>query len=71
MAHLFSAENRFYTWRKLWLTLAIAEKQLGLHISDAAIEEMKQNLVHISHFSTWMRSSSRSLRSRKRRDVMM
>ncbi|KAH9061964.1 adenylosuccinate lyase [Lactarius vividus] len=44
MAHLFSAENRYHTWRKLWLTLATAEKQLGLSISDAAIEEMKQNL---------------------------
>ncbi|KAH9996165.1 adenylosuccinate lyase [Russula compacta] len=44
MAHLFSAENRFHTWRELWLTLAIAEKQLGLPISDAAIDEMKQNL---------------------------
>ncbi|KAI9463517.1 adenylosuccinate lyase [Russula earlei] len=44
MAHLFSAENRFHTWRKLWLTLAIAEKQLGLPIPDAAIDEMNQNL---------------------------
>ena len=39
------AQNRYHTWRSLWLTLAIAEKQLGLPISDAAIEEMKQNLV--------------------------
>jgi len=44
MAHLFSASNRFYTWRKLWLNLAIAEKQLGLPISDKAIEQMKNNL---------------------------
>lgn len=39
------AQNRYHTWRQLWLTLATAEKQLGLDISDAAIEEMKQNLV--------------------------
>ncbi|KAI0798177.1 adenylosuccinate lyase [Abortiporus biennis] len=44
MAHLFSPENRFHTWRKLWLNLAIAEKQLGLPISDEAIEQMKANL---------------------------
>ncbi|KAK7039176.1 adenylosuccinase ade13 [Paramarasmius palmivorus] len=44
MAHLFSPSNRFYTWRKLWLNLAIAEKQLGLPISDEAIEQMKANL---------------------------
>lgn len=38
-------QNRFYTWRKLWLNLAIAEKELGLPISDEAIEQMKANLV--------------------------
>lgn len=38
-------QNRFHTWRKLWLNLAIAEKQLGLPISDQAVEEMKANLV--------------------------
>lgn len=36
---------RFHTWRKLWLNLAIAEKELGLPISDLAIQQMKGNLV--------------------------
>ncbi|KDR65840.1 hypothetical protein GALMADRAFT_260037 [Galerina marginata CBS 339.88] len=44
MANLFSPAKRFFTWRTLWLNLAIAEKQLGLPISDEAIEEMKGNL---------------------------
>ncbi|KIM89907.1 hypothetical protein PILCRDRAFT_95010 [Piloderma croceum F 1598] len=44
MAYLFSTAHRFSTWRKLWLNLAIAEKQLGLPISDEAIEQMKSNL---------------------------
>ncbi|KAF8888448.1 L-Aspartase-like protein [Gymnopilus junonius] len=44
MANLFSPAKRFYTWRKLWLNLAIAEKQLGLPISDEAIAQMKANL---------------------------
>ncbi|KAF8738558.1 hypothetical protein AX14_011040 [Amanita brunnescens Koide BX004] len=44
MSHLFSPANRFYTWRVLWLNLAIAEKKLGLPISDQAIEQMKNNL---------------------------
>ncbi|KAF7970340.1 hypothetical protein HWV62_24302 [Athelia sp. TMB] len=44
MSHLFSSANRFSTWRQLWLNLAIAEKQLGLQISDEAIEQMKNNL---------------------------
>jgi adenylosuccinate lyase len=41
----YDLQNRFYTWRKLWLNLAVAEKQLGLPISDEAIEQMKNNLV--------------------------
>ncbi|KIY73279.1 adenylosuccinate lyase [Cylindrobasidium torrendii FP15055 ss-10] len=44
MAYLFSPAQRFETWRKLWLNLAIAEKQLGLPITDEAIEQMKANL---------------------------
>lgn len=36
---------RFYTWRKLWLHLAVAEKELGLPVSDLAITEMEANLV--------------------------
>ncbi|KAG8956133.1 adenylosuccinase ade13 [Tulasnella sp. 419] len=44
MSHLFSSSMRFHTWRKLWLNLAIAEKELDLPISDDAIEEMRNNL---------------------------
>ena len=45
MSHLFSNAMRFRTWRSLWLNLAIAEKELGLPISDEAIEQMSQHLV--------------------------
>lgn len=38
---------RFHTWRKLWLNLAIAEKELGLAIPDEAIQEMKAHLVRV------------------------
>ncbi len=44
MVHLFSPSMRSSTWRSLWLNLAIAEKELGLPISDKAIEQMKANL---------------------------
>ncbi|KAG8699937.1 adenylosuccinase ade13, partial [Ceratobasidium sp. 394] len=44
MSHLFSSSMRFHTWRKLWLNLAIAEKELGLPIPDDAITQMKNNL---------------------------
>jgi hypothetical protein len=45
-------QNRFYTWRKLWLNLAMAEKQLGLPISDEAIEQMKNNLVRVQFWNS-------------------
>ncbi|CAG8499816.1 13808_t:CDS:2 [Funneliformis mosseae] len=45
MAALFSPATRYYTWRKLWLNLAIAEKELGLvGITDEAIKEMEAHL---------------------------
>lgn len=45
MSKIFSLRNRFSTWRKLWLNLAIAEKEVGLSvITDEAIEQMKQHL---------------------------
>lgn len=33
----------------MWLSLAIAEKELGLSIPDEAIEQMKANLVSLPH----------------------
>lgn len=46
MSQIFSLRNRFSTWRKLWLNLAIAEQQVGLSvISDGAIEQMKKHLI--------------------------
>lgn len=38
------AQMRFGTWRKLWLALAQAEKELGLSIPDEAITQMQANL---------------------------
>lgn len=45
MKELFSGRTRFTTWRKLWLALAEAEKELGLDISEQAIEQMRANLT--------------------------
>lgn len=46
MSHVFSMRNRFSTWRKLWLNLAIAERELGLDvITEEAIEQMKGHLI--------------------------
>ncbi|KAK2873470.1 hypothetical protein FQN49_002345 [Arthroderma sp. PD_2] len=46
MKKIFSARERATTWRKLWLWLAEAEKELGIaQISNEAIEAIKANVV--------------------------
>ena len=42
MSYLFSQEHKFRTWRRLWITLAETEKELGLNITDEQIAEMKK-----------------------------
>lgn len=42
MKYLFSEEKKFKTWRKLWVVLAKAEKELGLNITDDQIAEMEK-----------------------------
>ncbi|KZF19654.1 adenylosuccinate lyase [Xylona heveae TC161] len=44
MQELFSLRTRYTNWRKLWLWLAESQKELGLEISDEAIEQMKAHL---------------------------
>ena len=41
MKRIFSSDKKFSTWRKLWVALAEAEKELGINITDEQIEEMK------------------------------
>ena len=47
MLRVFSPENKFSTWRKLWLYLAESEKELGLNITDEQIEDMKKHIYDI------------------------
>lgn len=42
MAHIFSSDVKFSTWRALWIALAEAEKELGLPITDEQIDELLQ-----------------------------
>ena len=44
MLRIFSPQHRFGTWRRLWVALAEAEKELGLPVTDEAIQEMKAGL---------------------------
>ncbi len=47
MLWLFSADNKFRTWRSLWVALAEAEQELGLPITDAQIDEMRAHIEDI------------------------
>ncbi|XP_055525904.1 adenylosuccinate lyase [Wyeomyia smithii] len=47
MQYLFSEQNKFATWRKLWIILAKAQKELGLDINDAQIAEMEAHIEDI------------------------
>ena len=51
MQQIFSADNKFSTWRRLWIALAESEKELGLDISDAQIEQMKAHVDDIDYES--------------------
>ncbi|HPU42508.1 MAG TPA: adenylosuccinate lyase [Acetivibrio clariflavus] len=42
MQEVFSPDMKFKTWRRLWIALAEAEKELGLNITDEQIEELKK-----------------------------
>ena len=41
MQKIFSPARRFGTWRRLWIALAESEAELGLDISDEALEQMR------------------------------
>src|SRR3954468_21854060 len=47
MLELWSPRMRYGLWRRLWLALAEAERELGLDIPGAAIEQMRQQVDNI------------------------
>jgi adenylosuccinate lyase len=49
MSYLFSADFKFRTWRRLWIALAEAEKELGLPITDQQIAELKAHATDINY----------------------
>jgi len=49
MQFLFSPDNKFRSWRKLWIALAESEKELGLSITDEQIDELKAHKDDINY----------------------
>lgn len=49
MLYVFSPDMKFSTWRKLWISLAKAEKALGLPITQEQIDEMEANQDNIDY----------------------
>lgn len=49
MQYIFSPDKKFSTWRKLWIALAEAEKELGLDITNEQIAEMKEHIYDINY----------------------
>jgi adenylosuccinate lyase len=49
MQYLFSPDKKFRTWRRLWIALAKAEKQLGLNITDEQISQLEAHADDINY----------------------
>ncbi|MCT4564124.1 MAG: adenylosuccinate lyase [Maledivibacter sp.] len=64
MLKIFSPDTKFRTWRRLWIALAEAEKELGLPISEEQIEEMKEYKDQINY------DVAKEMEKKTRHDVM-
>ena len=49
MQYIFSEDNKFRTWRRLWIALAKAEQAEGLDITDEQIAELEAHKDEINY----------------------
>lgn len=49
MQHIYSDDNKFSTWRRLWVALAESEQELGLPITDAQLEQLRAHITDIDY----------------------
>ena len=49
MQYIFSPDMKFRTWRKLWIALAVTERELGLPITEEQIDELKAHKDDINY----------------------
>ena len=64
MQYIFSPDFKFTSWRKLWLYLAEAEKELGLDITDEQLDEIRAHLNDVDY------DAAAAYEKRLRHDVM-
>ncbi|NLZ54270.1 MAG: adenylosuccinate lyase [Thermoanaerobacteraceae bacterium] len=64
MLMIFSPQKKFETWRKLWIALAQAQRELGLPISQEQIDEM------IAHQKDINFEEAKEIEKETRHDVM-
>lgn len=49
MLELFSSDTRYQTWRRLWVSLARAEMELGLPITGQQVAELEDHITDIDY----------------------
>ena len=49
MQYIFSEDNKFKTWRRLWIALARAEQHQGLPITDEQVAELEAHKEDINY----------------------
>ena len=49
MQQIFSDDNKFTTWRKLWIALAESQRELGLPITEVQLSQMREQAGHIDY----------------------
>lgn len=49
MLKLFSSDTRYQTWRRLWVSLAKAEMELGLPITAEQVDDLAQHVTDIDY----------------------
>ncbi|HPJ02649.1 MAG TPA: adenylosuccinate lyase [Candidatus Limiplasma sp.] len=64
MQFVFSEDNKFQTWRKLWISLAKAEQRQGLPITDAQITELEAHAGDVNY------ADAQEQEKKTRHDVM-
>jgi adenylosuccinate lyase len=64
MAELWSAQRKHSTWRRCWIALAEAERELGLDVSEAQLDELRTHADDVNF------ADAEEYEKRLRHDVM-